>query len=38
MKKSEELKRIRQEEKEKVDDDVNGFFKLLGIEEKYYSK
>ena len=38
MKKSEEIKRIRQEEKEKVEEDVNDIFKLLGIEEKYYSK
>ena len=38
MNKQEELKRIRQEEKEKGEEDVNDIFKLLGLEPKYYSK
>ena len=32
------LRLERQKEKEKVEEDVNDFFKLLGIEEKYHSK
>ena len=32
------LRLEQQKEKEKIDEDVNDIFKLLGIEEKYYTK